>query len=467
VRRTNLFAICAIAWVGGCQLLSGVDDLVYTAGSGVAGGGGLGGAGGTPKPDGGMGGTECAQASDCPGIETTCQYRICDDGHCAIAEADAGTPCTEDDGSFCDGVGSCVECLTPNHCEPEFTCQAKQCIPLSCVNRELDPSEADVDCGGICPRCENGASCATFQDCKSGFCDAGAGSGGAGASGGGAGSAGDEGGAGGHGGDSEGECAPCANHADCADAPNAHCDAGSCVPQLALGAVCAETEACLSGHCVDGRCCDGACEGSCVACLGAQTTASDGICAPVKAGTDPGGECLGQGPTSCGAAGQGCNGDAVNPSCILYDATTVCVAPSCDPSLNEETLAASCDGMGTCDAPVVQSCFPYACNAAATACNGACTGDGDCATDGYCLSNACLPRKTQGASCSAANQCLSGHCVDGRCCESSCGGTCRACSQAKTGQPNGACAFIPNNQDPDNECLLSCNGTGACQLAAN
>ena len=31
-------------------------------------------------------------------------------------------------------------------------------------------------------------------------------------------------------------------------------------------------------------------------------------------------------------------------------------------------------------------------------------------------------------------------------------------------RPNGTCTFIPNNQDPQNECLLSCNGNGACPL---
>ena len=132
--------------------------------------------------------------------------------------------------------------------------------------------------------------------------------------------------------------------------------------------------------------------------------------------------------------------------------------------LNEETLAASCDGMGSCDEAVVQSCFPYSCNAAETACRTACSGDVDCAADAYCMSNVCLAKQARGATCSGANQCMSGHCVDGRCCESACGGTCRACSQGKTGQAHGTCAPIPNNQDPDGECLLSCNGNGACQL---
>lgn len=50
------------------------------------------------------------------------------------------------------------------------------------------------------------------------------------------------------------------------------------------------------------------------------------------------------------------------------------------------------------------------------------------------------------------------------CCNSACSGTCVACKS------NGACDFVPPNQDPKNECDVapgscnagSCNGGGAC-----
>lgn len=49
-----------------------------------------------------------------------------------------------------------------------------------------------------------------------------------------------------------------------------------------------------------------------------------------------------------------------------------------------------------------------------------------------------------GAACQAPSWCRSKFCVDGVCCDSACGADdpmrCTACTMAKTGQPNGACA---------------------------
>ncbi len=60
-----------------------------------------------------------------------------------------------------------------------------------CNNSLLDGDETDVDCGGPdCPACENGATCFSFEDCSSLYCDTGGGTGGAGGAGGGAGGAG-------------------------------------------------------------------------------------------------------------------------------------------------------------------------------------------------------------------------------------------------------------------------------------
>jgi hypothetical protein len=66
-------------------------------------------------------------------------------------------------------------------------------------------------------------------------------------------------------------------------------------------------------------------------------------------------------------------------------------------------------------------------------------------------------------------QCQSGFAFDGFCCNTNCNGVCRACSNAKSGGPNGTCTLIPNLSDPDNECTVAhgprfCNGAGACGL---
>ncbi len=80
----------------------------------------------------------------------------------------------------------------------------------------------------------------------------------------------------------------------------------------------------------------------------------------------------------------------------------------------------------------------------------------------------------QGAKCNADTDCAQKACVDGVCCSSTCTGTCKACTAAKTGQPDGTCAGVSANTDPDNECSKDtascghdgmCDGVGACSFA--
>jgi hypothetical protein len=51
-------------------------------------------------------------------------------------------------------------------------CDDASCAPPSCRNDDLDGNESAVDCGGGCPRCEDGVACNTPLDCKSLVCDA-------------------------------------------------------------------------------------------------------------------------------------------------------------------------------------------------------------------------------------------------------------------------------------------------------
>ena len=57
-----------------------------------------------------------------------------------------------------------------------------------------------------------------------------------------------------------------------------------------------------------------------------------------------------------------------------------------------------------------------------------------------------------GATCSGNGQCLSDFCADGVCCNSVCDGSCRACSNEKTGTSDGVCNDVKAGTDPDNEC---------------
>lgn len=67
------------------------------------------------------------------------------------------------------------------------------------------------------------------------------------------------------------------------------CVGPGCSP---VGEDCSEADECGSGFCVDGVCCESACDGSgCEACTKTQTGEDDGVCAPVRAGRNPGDVC--------------------------------------------------------------------------------------------------------------------------------------------------------------------------------
>jgi hypothetical protein len=115
-------------------------------------------------------------------------------------------------------------------------------------------------------------------------------------------------------------------------------------------------------------------------------------------------------------------------------------------------------------------CAPYVCDANGTTCRTSCSNQSHCSPGYHCdtTSSQCLPKAADGEPCGAPVECLSGFCPAGDdiCCDSACDGLCRACSASKTPSPDGVCAFVGANTDPDDECLLTadCDGTGACQL---
>jgi len=184
---------------------------------------------------GGQGGhqPECALSSDCPGQESVCAARTCDEGVCgqdftlqnaATASQiegdckqqecdgagnvvqvpletdlyDDGLECTIDscsaenmpisepvtDATPCAQAtgyclsGQCVECIDVAHCSTKpgcansaCVCDVGNCVLLSCQNLNLDVGETDVDCGGDdCNPCADGYQCLAPSDCTSGVC---------------------------------------------------------------------------------------------------------------------------------------------------------------------------------------------------------------------------------------------------------------------------------------------------------
>jgi hypothetical protein len=56
---------------------------------------------------------------------------------------------------------------------PDGTCRNGRCRPPTCADGVRNGTESDVDCGGSCPRCADGKTCAGRADCLSARCDAG------------------------------------------------------------------------------------------------------------------------------------------------------------------------------------------------------------------------------------------------------------------------------------------------------
>jgi len=190
--------------------------------------------------------------------------------------------------------------------------------------------------------------------------------------------------------------------ADCTDA------VGLC----ALGVSCDSNSDCASGYCPpqDGVCCDTACALTCEACLAAKTGGEDGSCDFVLAGLDLDGECASEAPSTCGASGDGCDGELT--SCTLYDTETACAPAYCES--NTEYDESLCDGNGTCVLGRIEACSPYSCDD--DECLESCASTSDCLSNYWCaMPGICTAKGTTGARCGADEQCLSGSCLMNGC----------------------------------------------------
>ncbi|MDI1483685.1 MopE-related protein [Polyangium sp. y55x31] len=237
----------------------------------------------------------------------------------------------------------------------------------------------------------------------------------------------------------------CTSDTDCATGN--FCKGMACEPKKANGLMCSSANECTSGNCVDGVCCSSACTDECKSCA---LPSSLGVCANIPSGmpdTQP--ACSGiqvcNGSGKCvDANGQPC---ATNAECFsTFCVDGFCCNTACTGLCSACSAAKSSGANGTCS-PITSGLDPdNECSGAA-----ACNGMGACGLLG------------DGSACSMGNECQSGFCVDNVCCNSACGGTCKACSAAKTNGVNGVCANVATNSDPDNECAAECNAFGDCE----
>ena len=159
-----LWSAGAAALLAACgNSFSAVDETPEgggSSGSGASAVGGTGGASTLPSDAAGGGQIEagaaggpdpgaCITAQDCGTAVGSCTQAGCVDGACVESPLPERTPC--DDGA-CDATG--------------------QCQTSSCSSAKQDGDETDVDCGGSCALCADGAACKENSDCLSGVCTA-------------------------------------------------------------------------------------------------------------------------------------------------------------------------------------------------------------------------------------------------------------------------------------------------------
>ena len=220
------------------------------------------------------------------------------------------------------------------------------------------------------------------------------------------------------------------------------CTQGLCSPMIEpAGTPCQEN---------GGKVCDG--NSTCVECLDATQCAPNELC--------PFHQCV---PSHC-----------VNGQLDASETDIDCGGADCGPCANDqhcnlpaECLSGFCDTSGGGGGGGMGAGICTACSG-----DGQCTGNPQQWCDlGNVNGGTCTPKKNPGDSCDGGNQCLSGFCPDGDgvCCDNACSATCQACLLAKTGQPNGTCALVAADQDPDGECSdqgpCGANGTGCTGTA--
>jgi len=358
----------------------------------------------------------CASDAECDD-GNLCTKDACVGGKCLIKNDDSikpsdGKPCTEDicksgveshppksgnapcgDGSNlkCDGNGECSGCEStkmgadcgepgPGSCV-RYACKAANCVEVADQGKVVPDSDNNECTINVCDA--NGIPQPSFAPAKTtctvnggAVCDA------------------------------MGHCVECVDNGQCAMnstkpvCVQQHCASCDGVTLGCIGDPCAMGHPCGSGGtCVDGVCCNMVCNGLCEACAMMYTGLQDGICAPVKFGMDPHGDCTTKG---------GC-GDASN--------------------------------------------MPNEC-----ACNDGKKNGNE--TDVDCGGSVCS-KCPQGSECNTGTDCLSAlSCADGVCCESDCTAACRSCALPSS---KGKCAdvlFAPDADTCSDPKVCGASGSG-------
>jgi hypothetical protein len=438
-------------------------------------------------------GPACDTAEGCAtGVATACVLAECSHGCCTVSNASKGSPCTDNEGTVCDGAGHCIGCNVDTDCATTGT----DCAVPSCNTATHKCEVTDAPMGTSCSNA-SGMVC-----------------------------------------DGSGYCVGCDVNSDC-PATGTACAAASC---NVASQVCELVEAPMGTACTDngGTVCDGA--GHCVGCNTGGDCASSGsgcsvaICSPTShtctdVSAPMGTACMGDGGTVCNGSGmcvQGscsdgvkgagetdvdCGGsvcpacgdgrmcekgsDCRNKVCVLAsndaNAEGVCAPPSCTDGVeNGDETGVDCGGaayMEPADAGVDAGPF--------SACPPCAAGMG-CHVASDCQSGNCAPDTIDagpleicvglalGATCTSGMQCNSGACVPDDtntstdvCCDTGCtAGSMASCGDDGNCKHDGsACAqYSATTQCQAESCNAAtsmltpagtCNGTGACTASGS
>lgn len=262
---------------------------------------------------------QCLSNDDClSGVCDTeqglCLEPTCEDGVANGEETDldCGGPCLPcADGAGCRDDSDCVS----GSCDNE----SLQCLAAACDDGVLNGLESDVDCGAACVPCVNGKRCGAEADCQSGLC-------------------------------LNGFCQVehCSSGALDGDESDVDCggSCAACEPGASCGsALDCESQVCVEGACAAASCEDGVlngdevdvdCAGSCAACPDGSRCVSDADCANGSCYLD---RCqpescsngvldTGETDVDCGGACEPC---ALNQACVIdADCTSgLCVELLC------------------------------------------------------------------------------------------------------------------------------------------
>ena len=314
------------------------------------------------------------QQSACGG-SNPCLVYACTGAGCVSPPATQGTSCATatcaagvlTQAKACDGGGNCSEGGTIGPCAGNYACLTSEECRGSCdLDTHCAPGFYCVS-GNCLALKDNGETCVAGLECASAWC-------------------------------SNGFC--CSNGGTCC-AQNLDCDdTNVCTTDLCNNNACAQqnnTATCGTGSCsglvhTSAATCEvGACTG------GGATLSCDG--------SDP---CKSYSCTESGC------GEADQP------AGTTCAQSGCSGWML--TTPKTCNSGGTCNIGGVTSACPNHLTCLdSTKCRTGCSQDGHCQEGYYCLGGGCFAKRSDGSSCSSANECQSDYCDSGLCCA---GGTC-------------------------------------------